>query len=177
MDWMNQLGGLLQQYAGAGAGQAPASVHSDFDQFTQTAPRSTLAEGLAAAFRSDQTPPFGRMVGQLFSQSNGQQQAGILNTLIAAAGPAVVSQVLSRGGASGLSGLLGGGQTEITPAQAQQIDPEAVEEIAAQAERQDPSVVDQISSFYAQHPTLVKTLGAAALTVALAKIAERQYGG
>ena len=40
--------------------------------------------GLAAAFRSDQTPPFGQMVSRLFSQSGGQQQAGLLNTLLAA---------------------------------------------------------------------------------------------
>jgi hypothetical protein len=30
------------------------------------------------------------------------------------------------------------------------------------------------SEFYAQHSTLVKTLGSAALAVALAKVAERQ---
>ncbi len=177
MDWMNQLGGILQQYTGAGAAPAPATVHNDFDQLTQSAPRSAIAEGLAAAFRSNQTPPFSQMVGQLFGQSSAQQQAGILNTLIAAAGPAIISRVLSRGGGSGLAGILGSGQTEITPEQAAQIPPSAVQEIAAQAEQQDPSVIDQISGFYAQHPTLVKTLGAAALTVMLAKVAQRQAGG
>jgi hypothetical protein len=49
-------------------------------------------------------------------------------------------------------------------------------EIVAHAEKSNPSIVDQISGFYAEHPTLIKTLGGAALTVALAKIAERQYG-
>src|SRR4030095_14463603 len=182
MEWMNQLGGLLQQYSGAGAAQAPTTVNDDFDQITQRAPPSALADGLAAAFRSDQTPDFGQMTGQLFNNSSGQQRAGILNTLISVAGPMILSQVLSRragsgGGLSSLIGLLSGGQqTQITPEQAAQIPADAVQEIAAQAEKKDPSVIDQVSNFYAEHPTLVKTLGAAALTIALAKIAQRQQG-
>jgi len=54
------------------------------------------------------------------------------------------------------------------------VPPEAVEELAAHAEKEDPSIIDSISNFYAEHPTLVKGLGAAALTVALAKIAQSQ---
>lgn len=183
MDWMNQLGAVLGQYTGAGAAQAPATVHDDFDQVTQGAPQSALSDGIAAAFRSDQTPDFGQMAGQLFGNSSGQERAGILNTLIKAAGPMILSQVLSRraganeggGGLSSLIDLLRGGQqTQVTPEQAEQIPVEAVQEIAAQAEKNDPSVIDQVSSFYAKHPTLVKTLGAAALSIALAKIAQRQ---
>ena len=174
MDWMNQLGGLLQQYTGQG--QAPQSVHDDFDQVAQAAPQSAIAEGLAEAFRSDQTPPFGQMVAQLFGQSNGQQRAVILNSLIAAAGPAIAAQMLTRGGASGLAGILGGGQTQVTPEQAAQISPESVEEIATHAQQQDPSIIDQVSNIYAAHPTLVKTLGGAALAIALARIAQRQQG-
>ncbi len=180
MDWMKQIGGLLQQYSGAQAAQAPKTVEDDFDQFTKAAPESALADGLSAAFRSDQTPPFGQMLGQLFGQSSGTQRASILNTLITALGPTIVSQILSRssaGGSSGLAGLLGSGQQEITPEQAADIPPQAIEEVAAEAEKRDPSVVDMISNVYAQHPTLIKTLGAAALTVALAKIADRQYRG
>lgn len=94
----------------------------------------------------------------------------------------ILSQVLSRrtdsSSGEGLSGvfdlLTKGQQTQITPEQADQIPPEAVEEIAAQAEKKDPSVIDQVSNFYAEHPTLVKTLGAAALTIALSQIARRQ---
>ncbi len=178
MDWMNQISGMLQQYSGANANQAPSTVHNDYDQFTQAAPQSAIAEGLSAAFRSNETPPFGNMVAQMFGNANGQQRAGILNSLIAAAGPALLSQIMSRGGSGGLSslaGLLGGGQQQqVTPEQAEQVSPEAVQEIAAQAEQKDPSVVDQLSNFYSEHPTLVKTLGGAALTIALAKIAQQQ---
>jgi hypothetical protein len=52
-----------------------------------------------------------------------------------------------------------------------------VQEIAAYAEKKDPTVIDQISDFYSQHPTLVKVLGAAALTIALSQIAQRQQRG
>lgn len=182
MDWMSQLSGVLNQYSGAGTAPARSDVPDHFDQIAQTAPQSELADGLAAAFRSDQTPEFGQMAAQLFSNSTGEQRAGILNTLIRTAGPMILSQVLSRqsgassgGGLSGVIDMLTKGQsTQITPEQADQIPPEAVQEIAAQAEKRDPSVIDQVSNFYAEHPTLVKTLGAAALTIALSQIAKRQ---
>lgn len=177
MDWLNQLEGVLQRYSGEGSNPPAEDVHSDFDQVAQSAPSSTIADALGAAFRSNETPPFEEMVAKLFSRSGGQQQAGLLNTLIAAAGPTVVSQILSRSGGSGLDigRLISGGQTQLDPQQAQTVPPEAVQEIAAHAEKRNPSIVDQVSGFYAQHPTLIKSLGGAALTVALAKIAQRQY--
>jgi hypothetical protein len=174
VNWINQLGDMLQQYTGASASAAPSTVQDDFDQFTQVAPTGTVADGLASAFRSDQTPAFGQMISQLFGQSNGNQRAGILNTLISTLGPTLVAQLLARRGASGLAGLLSGGRSELTPEEAQQVPPEAVQEIATQAEKQDPSIIDTLSNFYAEHPTLVKTLGSAALAIALASIANRQ---
>jgi hypothetical protein len=187
MDWMNQLSGVLQQYTGAQPEQAPDTVHDDFDQLAQNAPPAALSDGLAAAFRSEQTPDFGQMAANLFSNSGSTQRAGMLNTLLRAAGPAIISQVLSRGGGggggigSGLSGIIdmlrGGGsaQQELTPEQAEEISPEAVQQIAQQAQDKDPSIIDRVSDFYAEHPTLVKSLGAAALTIALSKIAQKQY--
>jgi hypothetical protein len=46
--------------------------------------------------------------------------------------------------------------------------------MAAEAEAKDPSIVDRISKFYAEQPALIKTLGGLALTIAMAKIAQRQ---
>src|ERR1044071_1072723 len=102
MNWMNDLGGILQQYSGAGTAQAPDTVHDDFDQTAQAAPLGTLADGLSAAFRSDQTPEFGQMVANLFGRSNGQQRAGLLNTLISTLGPTIAAQLFARKGLSGL---------------------------------------------------------------------------
>jgi hypothetical protein len=175
MSWLDQIGGLLQQYQGAGAQQAPNNVQNDFGQVAQSAPQSAIAEGLAAAFRSNQTPPFGSMLGQLFGQSNGTQRASILNTLISALGPTVIAQILANRGAGGLAGMLGSGQREVTPEMAEQVPAEAVQEIAERAEQKDPSIIDMASNFYAEHPTLVQGLGAAALTIALAKVAANQH--
>lgn len=173
------LGSLLQQYIGGGSAPAPAQAQAHFDQAAQNAPANVLSSGLAAMFRSDATPAFGQMAGQLFGQANPNQQAGMLNSLLASMGPAVLGSLLSKGGASGLGGLLGqftGGGTaapNLTPDQASQLTPEQVQVIASHAEQANPGVIDQMSAFYAQHPTLVKTLGGAALSIALAKMAER----
>jgi hypothetical protein len=127
------------------------------------------------------------MTANLFNNSNPQQQAGLLNTILKYAGPAILGRIMSggggggasAGGGGGLSDLInifkGGGQQEVTPEQAGQIPPEAVQQIAEQAEKHDPTIIDRISDFYAEHPTLVKSLGAAALTIALSKIANRQF--
>lgn len=167
---MGLIDDVLKQYAG-GSTQVPTNVNDHFDQVAQAAPKSSIADGIAAAFRSDQTPAFGQMLGSLFSQSSGEQKAGMLNQLLPSLGPGVLSQVAGGGL---LAGLFGRGTKSITPEQAQQISPEMVQQLATHAEKSDPSVVDKASAFYAQHPTLVKTLGGAALSIALAKVAQRR---
>ncbi len=166
MDWMNKVTGILGQYANADPTQGSPEVHQHFDSVAQAVPKDTLAEGIAAAFNSDQTPAFGQMVSKLFSQSDSSQKAGILSHLVGAAGPGLVSSVLAGQGLSGLAG-------SVTPEAAAQVTPEAVEKLAAEAHKQNPSVVDAISNFYAQHPTLVKTLGATALTIAMNRMSKR----
>ena len=51
-----------------------------------------------------------------------------------------------------------------------------MQQLAEHAEHTDPNVIDTLSGFYAQHPGLVKTLGGAALTIALSKIANNMRG-
>lgn len=173
MGWLNQVGDLLKQYSSAGASSAApaADVHAHFDQVAQAAPASAIAEGLAAAFRSGQTPPFGQMLSTLFTNSTADQKAGMLNQLISSVNPAVLTQIL---GGAGLAGMAGGAGAQLTPAQAQQVSPQVVQQLATHAEKANPSIIDSVSGFYAQHSTLVKTLGGAALTIALSKVAERQ---
>ena len=168
MGILDSLNDVLKNYS-SGQNQNTANAEQHFDQVAQAAPSNVIAEGLAAAFRSDQTPAFGNLVSSLFSQSSGDQKAGILNQLLASAGPGILSQL----GGGALSGLLGQGE-KVTPEQAQTVSPEVVQQIATHAEKADSSIIDKASSFYAQHSGLVKTLGGAALTIALAKVAERQ---
>lgn len=164
---------ILRQYAEPNATNSTTSA-AHFDQVAQSAPPEQVGSGVAAAFRSDQTPPFADMVSQLFGQSNGQQQAGALNQLLSALNPAMLSGL--GGGALGrllgTAGTTGTAPPTITPAQASQLTPEQVREIASHAEKQDPGIVDRLGSFYGQHPDLVKGLGGMALAVLLGKMAK-----
>ncbi|MEJ8852108.1 hypothetical protein [Variovorax rhizosphaerae] len=165
---MGLLDILQQVMSGAGSGANAANAETHFDQVTQHASQDQVGAGLAAAMRSDQTPPFGNMVGQMFGNSSPNQQAGVLNQILATLGPAAAAAI--AGGALGR--VLAPGQTQVTPDQASQLSPAQVTEIAAHAEQAHPGVVDQVSQFYAEHSGLIKTLGGAALMVALAKMKE-----
>lgn len=160
------LSDILDRYVGSPQPQADTGAH--FDQAAATASPGQLGTALSSMFRSDATPPFAQLIGNLFNNSNPQQQAGVLNQLVQALGPAATSA-----GAGGiLSQILGGavpssGVPNITPEQASQLSPADVTKLASHAEQHNPSVVDSLGSFYAQHPTLVKSLGGMALAVAL----------
>lgn len=198
MDWMKQVGDVLNRYQDAPPNRPPDSVHSDFDLFAQNAPPSAVSEGLAAAFRSEHTPEFPQMASQLFGRASGSQKATMLNALIAAVGPMVLQQILARrqrgpasgpaqggglggalGGGGGLGDILGnilrgGGTPKVTPDIADQIPPDVVEEVAREAEKKDPSIIDRVSDIYAQQPQLLKVLGGAALAIALGRMAQKR---
>jgi len=168
------LSDILQQYLAPSGTAQPQATDAHFDEVARAAPPAVVGQGVADAFRADSTPPFGEMVAQLFGQSDPQQKAGVLNQLLRSVGPGVLSAL---GG--GILGRLGDAQAgasavpQVTPQQASQMTPAQVQEIATHAEQRDPGVLDSIGGFYAQHPQLVKTLGSAALAVALAGVANR----
>jgi hypothetical protein len=169
MSFLSSIGGLLQQYA---SGATPTgNVEEHFDQVAQNVPCSSVATGLAAAFRSGQTPPFAQMASQLFANGNGQQQASMLNTLMTTAGPGILASFLGNNSGGALGSLLQSGQT-VTPEQAAAVPPEEVQNLAAHVEKHEPSVIDRVSEVYAEHPTLIKSLGAAALSIAVQKISQ-----
>jgi len=164
------LGNLLQQYLGGAGNNNASRAADDFDQVATTAPRSSMAQGVTEALRSDQTPPFPQMLGQLFGHSDANQRAGMLNQLIGGLAPGVLASL----GGGALGNLFRGhdAPAAITPEQAAQLTPEQVQQIAADAERENPSIVDRMGDFYAEHPTLVKTIGGAALAIILGRVAE-----
>ena len=169
------LGSLLSQFTGSGTA---ATAPDHFQQVAQTASTDLLSQGLSAMFHSNQTPPFGQMAGQLFGQANPNQQAGMLTQLLGGMGPSVLASLMGGAGGGALSGILGqltqggGAPATITPEQASQLTPDQVQQIANHAEQHSPGIVDKMSGFYAEHPGLIKTLGGAALAIALAKMAE-----
>jgi hypothetical protein len=164
------LDNLLKQYADTHPA-SPAQAETDFDQVAQSVPRSDLAQGVTEALRSDQTPPFPQLVGQLFNSGDPGQRAGMLNELLGGAGPGVLS---SLGGM--LGNFFGGGSNEVaprlTPEQASAMTPEQVKQIAEKAEQDNPGIVDRMGEFYAEHPQLVKGLGGAALALVLGRMAQ-----
>jgi|SRR5689334_1073448 len=165
------LNSLLQQYVGGAAGQPQPNAADHYQQVAQSAPSSVVAGGLADAFRSDQTPPFADMVSKMFGQASPDQKAGMLNQLISALPPGALASILGSGALGGILGSAGSGTPQLAPQDASKLTPDQVQQIAAHAEQRNPSIVDRMGSFYAEHPGLVKTLGSAALTIALAKIA------
>ncbi len=152
----NQLGSLLQQYLGGGQNVPADRVHNDFEQAAQGAPQEHIAAGLSEAFRSSDTPPFPEMLAQLFANSSGTQKENVLRELTGGGGSGLLS---------GLSSVLGGTQQPST---------DSIAQAAREAEQRDPSVVDRISRIYAQHPQLVKSLGATALGIIMGKMAHVQ---
>ena len=201
MAFGSDFGRILDQYSDASVQQSPPQqVEQDFDEVSRQADPDMLQHGFNQAFRSDQTPPFGNMMGQMFGQADSGQRAGMLNQLIGALGPAVLGSLLGGrggmgnigntggtggGGMGGLGGLLGGllggggmsqGATppQITPQDAERLSPEEVQELASRAEQEHPGIIDQMSRYYAQNPQLFKAVGGAALAIALGQIAQRR---
>ena len=96
----------------------------------------------------------------------------MLQQLLGGLSPAALASLTGSGALAGVIGQGGAGQSATIPAEkVSQVTPEQVQQIATHAEQQNPSIIDKMSGFYAQHPGLVKTLGGAALSIALAKIA------
>jgi hypothetical protein len=164
MGLLDSVKGVLSQYA---AGTAPAGdAGAHFQQVAQSVDSGTLAQGIAAAMRSNDTPPFAQMVSQLFASGSGEQKMAMLNTLLSTVSPEQRAQLSTL-----VPGL--GAATSVTGPQAAAVTPTAVQALAQHVEQHDPGIVDKMSTLYAAHPTLVKTLGTAAMMIAMRKIAER----
>ena len=168
---------ILKSYA-----DRPTDTHADFDEVSRQVPADALGGGIADAFRSDKTPDFGNMAASLFGGSDPTQRAGLLGQLIRSVGPAVLSTIaggglgkLLQGLGAGAGATAGGSATpiDISPADAAQVTPDQVREIATEAQKKDPGVLDRVGAYYAQHPEVVKVLGGAALAIALGQIASR----
>jgi hypothetical protein len=170
MGLFGALGGLLQQYAGGATPQGNVNEH--FDQVAGAVPASSLASGLAAALGSGGGGCFAQMASQLFSSgAPGDHQSNLLNTLMSSVGPEVLQEFAGNNAGSALAGLLGGGQTQVTPDQAAQIPPEEVQALAAHVQQNNPGIIGQVSEIYSAHPGAIKSLGEEALSMAMGHIA------
>jgi stage V sporulation protein SpoVS len=156
MSLLDQFGDIFNQYNAGSTPSNPDAAIQHYQQVATQAPPSALSGALAAVFRSPQTGTFGQNISSMFSQSDPNQRAGILNTLLSSGG----SNILAHLGLSPAT-------TQVSPQQATQISPATIEQAATAAQNEDPSIIERASGFYAQHPTLVKALGAGAAILAM----------
>jgi hypothetical protein len=169
MGWTDELGQVLQNVLGGKASET--DIHSAFDKVAGAAPQGALAESISHVFNSDQTPPFEQMLGGLFGQSSPDQKAALLNQVLAGLGPAAGNVLGGLGGLGGLASVLQGGGT-VSAAQAQEVNPQAIEGLARKAREINPGIVDAVSGFYAKNPQLVKAIGAGALALLMTKLSQ-----
>jgi hypothetical protein len=145
-------------------------LQSSYELTAQKAPRSALAEALAAAFRSSDSG-FGSLFADLFEHCDDEQRAKALILLIHSLTPASRQALWHAGlfdySASGpeaivdrMSGLCG----------------EAVQLIGAEAARSDPTVIERVCDFYAEYPDISNYLPIPTLAVALAELTRRSGG-
>ena len=171
MAWIDSISDIVSKYTGSSSGvaSAPADPHQDYCNIARRAPQPVVADALAQTFRSDQTASFPEMVSSLFQGSNPAQQAGLLNQLMGAIGPAALSRTPWLRSVAGTSN----GAPSIAPEAAAKVNGEQVQQLAEHAQRANPTVIDQVSGFYAQHPVVVKALGGAAISLAIRHMIQR----
>jgi hypothetical protein len=163
MSLLDTMKNVLAQYTPGAAPNGDAGAH--FEEVAQSLDSGTLAPGIAAAMRSSDTPPFSQMVSQLFAAGSVDQKMAMINTLLSRLSPEQRGQLATMAPGVGVA-------SSVTEAQAAVVSPAAVQTLAQHVEAHDPGIIEQMSTLYAAHPTLVKTLGTAAMMIAMRKIAE-----
>ena len=163
---------ILGRYTDARQAPPQFDVERDFDQVAHEAGPDAIQDGIAEAFRSEDTPPFEEMVAQLFDNSEPRVRAGLLDNLLAGLRPTSLSH--AGGGLADIWRRYAAG-ARVSPDRAAKVDPAEVQEVARQARKQNPGVVERVSRFYARHPELVRSLGNVAMGIALSRMARRTH--
>jgi hypothetical protein len=157
MSFLDQLGPLLQQYTGGRAASTEAEAHTHYDQITAAVPPHELAPVIGPALTRLSPEDLRERVSASATQMSASQRGSLVQTIIAGLGPNVASVLSSLGLDPGLAQH---------PADATGADAGA---LAAHVQQARPDIFNQAMGMFAQHPALVKMLGA----VAIAKIAQQ----
>ena len=161
LDALSQIANALNQNS------QPQQSH--VDEIVREAPRDTVREGLREAFDANDTPSLGEQVGQMFGQSSNQQQAGLINQVIQALGPAAAAAL--AGGV--LQKVMKPGEQQVDADAVAQLSPTEVTQVVNEAQQQQPELSQRLSEFYADNSGLIKALGGVALLAAAIKM--KQY--
>ena len=163
---------ILGRYADSHGPPPHFDIERDFEAVSHEAGPDAIQDGIAEAFRSDDTPPFEEMVAQLFESSEPGVRAGLLDNLLAGLKPTALG---APGGSLPDIWRRYAAGARVSPDGAARVDPAEVEEVARQARKQNPGVLERVSRFYARHPDLVRSLGNVAMTIALSRMARRAH--
>lgn len=164
---------ILGRYADGGRPLPLPEVAHDFGEVAHEAGPDAIQEGIAEAFRDENTPSFEEMVGKLFEHSSPRERAGLLDNLLAGLSP-TARFVGGKGALSDIWRKYHAG-ARVSVERAAQVDPAEVQEVARLARKQNPGVLERVSRYYARHPDLVGKLGEVAMAIVLSKMARRTH--
>lgn len=157
MSFLDQLGPILQQYASGRPAATEAEAHGHYDQISDAVPAHELAPAIGKAFGTLTPQDLRDRVTASAAQMSTPQRASLVEQLLSGLGPNVASVLATLGLDPALAQ---------NPAQASGADAGT---LAAHVQQERPEIFNQAMKVYAQHPMLVKMLGA----LAIAKIAQQ----
>jgi len=162
MSFFDQIGSILNQYQSC-ATPTREEAHAHYDEIAKAVPPDVLAQTIGPALESMDTAHLKEKIAQTAAQMTPEQRSAFLQEILAGlAGSGGAAAALNRAGASP---TLAQNPSAATP--------QDVANVATYAKENQPEIFRRATEFYAQHPTLVKTLG----VVAIASIARRLAGG
>ena len=164
MNFMEQIGGLLNAYASGSGATNRQEAHDHYDQISSAVPLDVLASVIGPALGSLGTSQVQERVFNSATEMSPQQRGGLMESLLGG---------LMGSGANlpGLLNSLGIGQSVIDDPQS--ASPEDVAKLAAHAHENEPGIFEKAMGFYAEHPTLVKVLGTMAIAAIAKQVANR----
>lgn len=167
MNIMEQIGGILNQYAEGSGKVDRQQARNDYDQIASTVPPGLLGALIGPSLSSLGNDQVHERIFNSATEMTPQQRGGFL------------SQILGGLRGSGIdvgSFLQMIGVSNAVEQNPEQASPEDVAKVAAQTERTNPTIFQQAMSFFAEHPTLVKVLGTMAITAIARNLAHRGNG-
>lgn len=167
MSFINQIGGLLNQYLSGGGATNREEARTHYDQISQAVPPGVLGSVIGPALSSLGTDQVQERIRNSATEMNPDQRAGFLNSLLGG----------YRSSGVNLSSLFSQlGIRSSVATNPQDASPDEVAKLAAHAHQENPDLFNRAMAFYSEHPLLVKILGAAAITAIAKNLAERRLG-
>ena len=153
MSLLDQLGGVLNNVMSGNLNQQQLNSH--YDQIASAVPPQTLGAAIGPALQALGVGGAQQGIANSAQQMTPGQRGGLMQQLLGGLGSSGVNvgSVLSQ---LGINQSVANNPQSATP--------EEVAALASHAQANNPGVFQDAMSFYSQHPTLVKALGAAAIT-------------